>query len=229
MIPESDELANGLIVLIQPPKGSPMQESGVIAALAETSLRNGAVGICLESPENIGAARIRCPNAFIIGFWNCKFSDSPVLTTPGWHEIKEVWSSGADIIAIDASNRFRPNGQKLEELIERTRDELNAPLLAEIDDYESGLKAANLGIEWISTTFNNYDLTKPDDVKTNIFLIQQLREKLGNVIHLVCGSGINSPKLANKLIKAGANNVIVGPAITGIDENIISFINALSR
>ena len=58
-------LPKGLIVSVQAPAGSPMRDPDVIAAMAEASLRNGAVGVRLESPEHIGAVRQRCPKALM--------------------------------------------------------------------------------------------------------------------------------------------------------------------
>ena len=46
-------LRGGLIVSVQAPEGSPMREPEVIAAMAEASLNNGAIGVRLESPEHI--------------------------------------------------------------------------------------------------------------------------------------------------------------------------------
>ena len=66
MIPTTDRLDQGLIVSVQAPQGSPMRDPQVIAAMAEASLRSGAVGVRLESPEHIGAVRRRCPDALII-------------------------------------------------------------------------------------------------------------------------------------------------------------------
>ena len=52
-------LPKGLIVSVQAPAGSPMRDPDVIAAMAEASLRNGAVGVRLESPEHM----VRCGSA----------------------------------------------------------------------------------------------------------------------------------------------------------------------
>ena len=46
-----------------------MRDPEVIAAMAEAAMRNGAVGVRLESPEHIGAVRRRCPQAPIVGLW----------------------------------------------------------------------------------------------------------------------------------------------------------------
>ena len=139
-----------------------MRDPDVIAAMADAALRNGAVGVRLESPEHIGAVRRRCPDALIIGLWKCTFPESSVYITPGWKEIQAVWSAGADVIAIDATARPRPEGQDLAALIQRSRDELRAPLMADVDSLENGVRAAELGCEWVGTTPVSYThLTLP--------------------------------------------------------------------
>ena len=71
-------LPKGLIVSVQAPQGSPMRDPEVIAAMAEASLRNGALGVRLESPEHIGAVRRRCPDAIIIGLWTGVYPEASV-------------------------------------------------------------------------------------------------------------------------------------------------------
>ena len=75
------QLKQGLIVSVQAPEGSPMRHPDVIAAMAEASLRNGALGVRLESPEHIGAVRERCPDALIIGLWKRTWAGSSVYIT----------------------------------------------------------------------------------------------------------------------------------------------------
>ena len=156
MIPTADALSKGLIVSVQAPLGSPMRDPDVIACMAAAVLRNGAVGVRLESPEHIGAVRRRCPEALIIGLWKCTFPDSSVYITPGWREMQEVWSAGADVIALDATERVRPGGQLLADLIQRARQEVRAPLMADVDSVQNGLSAAAWGWDWIGATLYGY-------------------------------------------------------------------------
>ena len=79
MLPSNEVLDQGLIVSVQAPPGSPMRDPEVIAAMADASLRSGAVGVRLESPEHIGAVRRRCPDALIIGLWKCTFPDLSLI------------------------------------------------------------------------------------------------------------------------------------------------------
>jgi N-acylglucosamine-6-phosphate 2-epimerase len=228
MIPTGEVLNKGLIVSVQAPWGSPIRDPDVIASIAEASLRNGAVGVRLESPEHIGAVRRRCPEALIIGLWKCTFPDSSVYITPGWSEIQAVWSAGADVIALDATERVRPAGQSLADLIQRARQELRAPLMADVDSVQNGLTAAALGCDWIGTTLYGYTETTSDRTPPGLELLPDLRRALEPSVRLICEGGIASPGAAQAALNAGADNVVVGTAITGIDLQVAAYCRELT-
>ncbi|MEB3200441.1 MAG: N-acetylmannosamine-6-phosphate 2-epimerase [Synechococcaceae cyanobacterium] len=222
-LPNPTELGGSLIVSVQAPPGSPLRDPQVIAAMAEASLANGAAGVRLESPEHIGAVRRRCPGALIIGLWKRDFPDSSVYITPGWNEIAAVWSAGADVIAIDATARPRPQGQDLEKLVQRCREELGAPLMADVDSVENGLRAAQLGCAWIGTTLYGYTEATAALPPPALNLLAPLRQGLPVDVALICEGGIGSPDQAAAALAAGADAVVVGTAITGIDAQVAAY------
>ena len=223
MIPSTEQLDQGLIVSVQAPLGSPMRDPEVIAAMAEAAMRNGAVGVRLESPEHIGAVRRRCPQALIVGLWKCTFPDSSVYITPGWREMQAVWSAGADVIAIDATQRPRPDQQDLAELIQRCRTELRAPLMADIDSVANGIRAAELGCDWVGTTLFGYTEATADQTPPALQLLPDLRHELSTSVRLICEGGIATPSAAKAALKVGADNVVVGTAITGVDLQVDAY------
>ena len=228
MIPTAEVLNKGLIVSVQAPLGSPMRDPDVIAAMAEASLRNGAIGVRLESPEHIGAVRRRCPEALIIGLWKCTFPHSSVYITPGWREIQAVWSAGADVIALDATERVRPEGQLLADLVQRARQELRATLMADVDSVQNGLNAAALGCDWIGTTLYGYTETTSERTPPGLELLPDLRRGLESSVRLICEGGIASPGIARSALDAGADNVVVGTAITGVDLQVAAYSRGLA-
>ena len=228
MIPTAEVLNKGLIVSVQAPLGSPMRDPDVIAAMAEASLRNGAIGVRLESPEHIGAVRRRCSEALIIGLWKCTFPHSSVYITPGWREIQAVWSAGADVIALDATERVRPEGQLLADLVQRARQELRATLMADVDSVQNGLNAAALGCDWIGTTLYGYTETTSECTPPGLELLPDLRRDLESSARLICEGGISSPVTARSALDAGADNVVVGTAITGVDLQVAAYSRGLS-
>ena len=223
-----DGLPQGLIVSVQAPQGSPMRDPEVIAAMADASIRSGALGVRLESPEHIGAVRRRCPEALIIGLWKCTYPGSSVYITPGWREIKAVWSAGADVIAIDATARHRPDQQDLAALIEKTKTELRAPLMADVDSVDNGLRAASLGCDWVGTTLFGYTEETEDQTPPGLHLLGDLRRDLPTDVRLICEGGIASPAVASAALNAGADNVVVGTAITGVDLQVTAYCRQLA-
>jgi N-acylglucosamine-6-phosphate 2-epimerase len=228
-IPSRTQLEGGLIVSVQAPEGSPMRHPDVIAAMAEASLRNGAMGVRLESPEHIGAVRNRCPNALIIGLWKRTFPESSVYITPRWDDIQAVWAAGADVIALDATARQRPGKEDLAALIKKSKEELGAPLMADVDSITNGLIAASLGCEWVGTTLYGYTEQTAQQNPPGYGLISPLREQLPDQVTLICEGGIKSPDSALQALEHGADLVVVGTAITGVDLQVTDYLRALSR
>jgi N-acylglucosamine-6-phosphate 2-epimerase len=188
-VPGPAALAGGLIVSVQAPEGSPLREPTVIAAMAEASLARGAIGVRLESPEHIGAVRRRCPEALIVGLWKRSFPGSSVYITPRWEDLRAVWAAGADVVALDATERPRPEGETLEELVNRAREELGAPLMADVDSLENAL-----------------------------------RRQLPASVALICEGGIAAADQAALALERGADAVVVGTAITGVDLQVQAYV-----
>lgn len=225
---ERASLRGGLIVSVQAPEGSPMREPEVIAAMAEASLNNGAIGVRLESPEHIGAVRRRCPEALIVGLWKRTFSDSEVYITPRWHEIQAVWAAGADVVALDATARPRPGDESLETLVRRANDELGAPLMADVDSVANGLEAARLGCAWVGTTLFGYTRETDHQSPPGWSLLEPLRAQLPEHVPLICEGGIGSADMATRALSLGADGVVVGTAITGVDLQVAAYCRAMA-
>ena len=219
---------SGLIVSVQAPEGSPMRQPDVIAAMAEAALLQGASGVRLESPEHITAVRRRCPEALIIGLWKRSLPGSSVYITPRWQDIRAVWAAGADIVALDATQRPRPGEDDLQTLVERARTELGAPLMADVDSLAAGLRAAALGCSWVGTTLYGYTEATAGCLPPAWELLAPLRQQLPAQVSLICEGGIASAVDARKALELGADAVVVGTAITGVDLQVAAYVKALA-
>jgi N-acylglucosamine-6-phosphate 2-epimerase len=160
--------------------------------------------------------------------WKRTYPDSAVYITPGWQEIQAVWGAGADLVAIDATLRHRPGGQRLEELVRRCREELGAPLMADVDSLESALHAARLGTCWIGTTLYGYTETTAGMAPPPLHLLPNLRLQLPAEVALICEGGIGSPEQAAEAVRAGADAVVVGTAITGVDLQVARYARTMA-
>jgi len=229
VLPDWTALKGSLIVSVQAPEGSPLRHPSAIAAMAEACLANGAAGVRLESPEHISAVRQRCPKALIVGLWKRTWPDSAVYITPRWQEITAVWGAGANVVALDATERPRPEGQRLDDLVRRAREELAVPLMADVDSLASGQRAAQLGCAWVGTTLYGYTEATNGNKPPAFDLLTLLRDALPPSVPVVCEGGISSPDQAREALRRGADFVVVGTAITGVDLQVARYVTTLRQ
>ncbi len=218
-------LKGGLIVSCQAPVGSPLHDSKVIAAMAEASVNQGAIAVRIDSPAHIAAVRERV-SVPIIGLWKQVISGSEVYITPQFYHAQAVAEAGADVIAIDATERPRPGNEILPDLVKQIRTELDKPVMADIDTLASAEAAVVAGVDILGTTLYGYtDATKTCN-PPGFELLSDLTAKFA--IPCICEGGIASPTAARQAIDLGADAVVVGTAITGIDILVQRYQAALS-
>jgi N-acylglucosamine-6-phosphate 2-epimerase len=131
------------------------------------------------------------------------------------------------VVAIDATERPRPEGQRLEELVARAAAELGAPLMADIDSLANGLRAAELGCVWVGTTLYGYTEATAILKPPALDLLGPLRAELPDDALLICEGGIAGPDQASRALRAGADAVVVGTAITGVDLQVAAYTRAM--
>ncbi len=225
MLPEKiEQLRGGLVVSCQAPKASPLNEPQIISALALTAEMNRAVGVRINGPDQIAAVRQRV-KVPIIGLEKVVSTESAVYITPTFEVAQRLVASGADIIALDATRRPRPRGEKLAELIRRVREELHRPVMADISTYEEGLYAFGDGADIVATTLCGYTAESAGIRPPDFYLLERLAAKLS--VPVICEGGIASPEQARRAFDCGAFAVVVGGAITGVDQLVRAFVKEI--
>lgn len=227
MTPTVERLRGGLVVSCQAPVDSPLREPSTIAAMAQAAVMRGAVGIRLDTPEHVRAARSRLgANVPIIGLWKQTLPGSSVYITPRFADAQAIAAAGADIIAIDATWRSRPEGDTAAHLIERIHRDLGKLVMADIDTLEAAEAAAAAGADLLGTTLYGYTEETQGQTPPGWELLAQMVDRLD--VPCVCEGGIASPEMARRAIDAGAFAVVVGTAITGIDLQVMAYQRALT-
>jgi len=215
-----ERLRGKLIVSCQAPSGSPLDDPYIISALALVAEKNGAAGVRINTPEHIAAtkARVGVP---VIGIEKMVTDLSDVYITPTFDVARRVSESGADIIAIDATRRARPNGDEAGKLISRIQTELRKPVMADISTYDEALYAADCGAEIIATTLCGYTAESRGARLPALNLVERLSRRLDAPV--VCEGGVASPDQLRQALDCGAFAVVVGTAITGVGQLVRQF------
>jgi N-acylglucosamine-6-phosphate 2-epimerase len=219
-------LNRGLIVSCQAPVDSPLHEPQIIAAMAQAAVNHGAVGVRIDTPSHISAVRQRV-KVPIIGLWKQIITGYDVYITPQFHHAAAVAQAGADIIAIDATTRKRPGNEKVAEIITRIHQELGKPVMADIDTFDAAKLAVTAGADIVGTTLYGYTAKTNNESPPSWELLTQMIEEFD--IPVICEGGISSPHMARHALNLGAYAVVVGTAITGIDQQVQNYQQAIQN
>ncbi len=202
-------IRGGLIVSCQALPGEPLFGSNIMAKMAIAAWEGGASGIRCNTPSDIEEIRKVVPLP-IIGLY--KDGENEVYITPTLHHARQVAQAGAHIIAIDGTQRPRPDGKRLKEIIDAIHVEMGKIALADISTFQEGLLAQEAGADMVSTTLSGYTPYSPQQIEPDIDLVAQLSRRL--TIPVLAEGRIHTPEEARLALEAGATAVVVGAAIT---------------
>jgi N-acylglucosamine-6-phosphate 2-epimerase len=222
-----EQWLGGLIVSCQAPANSPLAKPEIIAAFAETAEQNGAVGVRIDAPENIRAVKtaVKVP---VLGIYKIVSENCDVYITPTFESAREISAAGADIIALDATFRPRPQEEKLENIVRRIRAELKKPVTADVATFEEGINAAEaIGFDAVFTTLSGYTSDTKHIIEPDFKLIEKLAARVS--VPVICEGRLRSAEDVKRAFDCGAFAVVVGNAITGIEQLVRHFVNAAQR
>lgn len=208
-----ESLRGGLVASCQPVDGGPMDRPEIVAAMAQAAVAGGARGLRIEGVENLRATRphVAVP---IIGIVKSDLADSPVRITVRAAEARALAEAGADVIAYDATPRPRtdPREAVLVEILLSGR--LAMADCATIADARTALAG---GAAIIGTTLSGYTAeTEGLGDAPNFELIAAFKA-IGRGFVMAEGR-INTPDLAARAMRAGADAVTVGSALTRLEH-----------
>lgn len=217
-------LPRGLIVSCQAKPGSPLRNAHVMAALARAAELGGAVAVRANGAEDIAAIRalIKIP---IIGIHKQTHDGYDVFITPTADAARRTRDAGADIIAMDATQRPRPDGLSAGDAIRSLKRELGVPVMADISTLEEGMAAAGAGADYVATTLSGYTAYSRRQEAPDFSLIAELAGRIRAPI--IAEGRFASPEDARRAIELGAHAVVVGTAITAIDWVTKRYVDAL--
>ncbi len=220
------KIKGGLIVSCQALQTEPLHSSYIMARMAFAAKEGGAAGIRANTPEDIAEIRKQV-DLPIIGLYKAEYPDSEVYITPTMREIDALMEVQPDVIAMDATDRIRPDGMQLESFIERARAEYPDMLfMADCSCYEDALRAQELGFDLAGTTLRGYTPATKGIAIPDYEMLHQMTHQL--TIPVIAEGGIWEVDDLKKVFTEPVLAAVIGTAITRPREITRRFVQAIS-
>lgn len=204
-------LKGKLIVSCQANETEPLYSPEALLSMARASIEGGAYALRASTP-----LPIRYMKSFfdvpVIGLYKAVYSDSEVYITPTIKEVDAIAVSGAEIIAVDATLRKRPNNETLEQVLKRIQKKHKLLAMADISTYEEAINAYKLGFDLIGTTLSGYTKYSTQGDKPDFELLKKITKDIKKPI--IMEGKIWTPDELEKAFQLGAYAVVIGSAIT---------------
>lgn len=214
-----------LIVSCQALPEEPLHSPFIMGRMAYAAYLGGASGIRANSVEDIQEIK-KTVDLPIIGIIKKVYGDCGVFITPTAKEVDELYREGVDIIAMDATDRVRPDGSTISELFpvlrERYKDQL---FMADCSTYEEAVKAVELGFDCVGTTLSGYTPATKGKSLPDFEMAEKIISNLS--VPLIAEGGISTPAELKRMFDIGVYSAVVGTAITRPMEITKSFIEAI--
>ncbi len=204
-----EQVRGRLIVSCQALADEPLSGAHIMARMAVAAQQGGAVAIRANGPADIQAIKEVVPLP-LIGLY--KEGDSGVYITPTLRHAREIAAAGAEVIALDATLRPRPDGSTLDGLIPAIKNELGVLVLADVSTLEEGLAAQAAGADFVAPTLSGYTDYSPNLEGPDYDLLRVLAGQL--TVPIIAEGRIRTPAEALTALRCGALAVCVGSAIT---------------
>lgn len=201
-----DLIAGGLVVSCQAPRRSPLRAPALIAQIARAAELGGAVGLRINSPEDV-AAVASVSEVPIIGLHKVAGTRREIIT-PGEHFARALIAAGAHVVAVEATRERLGDDIGLLTWI---RD-LGVPVMADVATLEEGLRAWDSGVELVGSTLSGYTAdTMSSSEEPDLALVEALAAR---GVRVVAEGRYRTPLHVRAAFDAGAHAVVVGGAIT---------------
>ncbi|MEU0150849.1 N-acetylmannosamine-6-phosphate 2-epimerase [Micromonospora fulviviridis] len=207
-----DDLAGGLIVSCQPlpdDPDDPMRDPYVQARVAAAAVRGGAAGIRANGPADVTAIRAAVPVP-VIGLYKAGSAD--VFITPTAAHALEVAAAGAQVVAVDATDRPRPDGRTFADTVRALRAHSDALVLADVSTVAEGLAAVDAGADAVATTLSGYTSPGRHPDGPDLDLLARLVGLLP--VPVLAEGRYRDAGQISRAFAAGAHAVVVGNAVT---------------
>ena len=214
-----ERMRAGLVVSVQAAPHSPLAAPEHLTAIARAVVAGGAAAIRTEGVAAVSAIgeAVEVP---VIGLVKRRVRGSDVYITPDLEDALALAEAGAELVAVDATERPRADGALGAQFVAAADAELPGRVVADVDGASAGRAAAEAGAAAVATTLSGYtaaggsaaDGTAGPDVS----LVAELARELD--VPVLAEGRYGSPDDIRAGFEAGAFAVVVGTAITDPGE-----------
>ena len=227
MNPLIESIKGGLVVSVQAYPGEPLRHPETMAQMARACELGGAVAIRCQGLSDIAAikGRVDIP---VIGLW--KEGHEGVYITPTLRHALAVVNAGADVVALDATSRPRPDGRSFAETVAAIRERTETLVMADCMTIDDIRGAVACGCDLVSTTLshNKPAIETTLDEGPDVALLAQATAEFPDV-PIICEGHVHTPADAAAAMAAGAWAVVVGTGITHPTSLTSWFVSAIER
>ena len=220
-----NKIKGELIVSCQALDEEPLHSSFVMGRMALAAVQSGAKGIRAQGVEDIIEIK-KMVDVPVIGIIKRDYPDSQIYIGATQKEVNELLATGCEMIAIDATNRPRPNGEKTEDLLKMIHDG-NTLAMADISTLEEAVEAERIGFDCVSTTLAGYTDHSEYVDGPNFKLIDAILKVVK--IPVIAEGKIHTPEALREVFDHGVYSAVVGGAITRPQEITARFIKKLKE
>ncbi len=219
------EIKRKLVVSCQALPEEPLHSPMIMGRMALAAKQAGAAGIRAQGVEDIIEIK-KVTGLPVIGIIKRHYPDSEVFITATQQEVQALLATGCEMIALDATNRSRPNGEKLSDLLMQIHA-ANVLAMADCSTLAEAKAAQALGFDCISTTLAGYTAysrqTKGPDFDLIVDLLKEIK------IPVIAEGKIHTPEQLKKMFDLGVYSAVVGGAITRPQEIAARFIEEIKE
>lgn len=219
------KIRGGLIVSCQALQTEPLHSSYIMSRMAFAAKEGGAVGIRANTPEDIIEIRktVKLP---VIGLYKVDYPDSEIYITPTMKEVDALMEAGPDMIAMDATDRLRPDGVKLEDFFREVKKKYPEMLfMADCSCYEDARRAQELGFDVAGTTMRGYTKATAGIAIPDYDMVHQMTHELS--IPIIAEGGVWEVGQLKRIFRETVLAAVIGTAITRPREITKRFVQAI--
>ena len=198
-----------LIASVQASDLSAVDDPETLVKLARASVSEGVKVLRMQGVSNLQAAKEALETP-LIGLIKQPYPDSDIYITPTLREVQDVIDAGCPIVALDGTQRYRPDDQPLAALIDFAH-QWGVLVLADIDTPANALYAQQCGADILSTTLGGYTPDRPATAGPDLELLRDVLKAVS--IPVLAEGRLSEPWQVEAALRIGAAGIVIGGAI----------------